>query len=476
MSYLLNYKNWRRVDEATIAVNQLNGNMQDNMLTKISVEPGDAQGVHKLNPEAAADYERMRAAAKADGVVWGITDSYRTYAVQDKIFDWEKFNRTGQKKKKGTDIAAAYPGTSNHGYGSAVDINLYGPGISGASRNSQQAKANYELIYNWLKANANNYGFFELKGEPWHWDHKASAQKYAKGGATLMVPSQVVTVSNLVREKNPLLAQKLERFERGDLIITPQTKGVEDIVSFIKAYLPEQYKKELGEEELASGEFSAALLTVLQKFQKEKNLPNTSGELDAMTYNEIFKDVVVQPASPGEREITKVNDCVIAKGSKSSEFALVYGGNPSTEWGAEKMFKLVDGILAAKGKNVIYSNNENSIEVVEKTLKSKYPDAEIVSVSGFSGGGPKTLAALQSGKYRFIGLIDPYLDKPIGKLPQTAKIMFNPSNWGGGSFDKVKEIMTAMASKADQSVTGGIVPEKHGEIPAKFFTQYGNLV
>ena len=47
-------------------------------------------GSHKLNSDASSDYKKMVDAAKKDGISWTITDSYRPYDIQDKIFDWDE--------------------------------------------------------------------------------------------------------------------------------------------------------------------------------------------------------------------------------------------------------------------------------------------------------------------------------------------------------------------------------------------------
>jgi len=51
----------------------------------------------------------------------------------------------------------ARPGTSKHESGKAVDFTCNGAPIAGTS------------CYNWLKANAKNYGFVNYPKEPWHW-------------------------------------------------------------------------------------------------------------------------------------------------------------------------------------------------------------------------------------------------------------------------------------------------------------------
>jgi len=110
-------------------------------------------GNHKLNSEAANAYLKMVNAAKSQGVEWGITDSYRTLDSQKDVA-----KRKGLFSKGGL---AAQPGTSNHGWGSAVDLNF------------KVGKGN---ALEWLKKNAATYGFTNIPREPWHWEHKQSAK------------------------------------------------------------------------------------------------------------------------------------------------------------------------------------------------------------------------------------------------------------------------------------------------------------
>ena len=122
-------------------------------------------GGQKLNPEASEAYLKMVAAAKADGISWSITDSYRSLEGQNNIFDWDYFKKTKVKRKKGTaSTPAAYPGTSNHGWGAAVDLGVkYG-----------------DKAHTWLTKNASKFGFSnpfkKPTTEPWHWEHLQSAK------------------------------------------------------------------------------------------------------------------------------------------------------------------------------------------------------------------------------------------------------------------------------------------------------------
>jgi cell wall-associated NlpC family hydrolase len=109
---------------------------------------------HSLRCDAAAAYRAMSAAfASAFGTPICITDSYRTYASQVRLY--------GEKP-----ALAAVPGTSNHGWGLAVDL-------CGGIESFGTA------TYNWMKANAGRFGFLHPdwaepgngREEPWHWEY-----------------------------------------------------------------------------------------------------------------------------------------------------------------------------------------------------------------------------------------------------------------------------------------------------------------
>jgi cell wall-associated NlpC family hydrolase len=111
---------------------------------------------HRLRCDAAAAWRAMAAAFASDlGTRLCITDSYRAYASQVRLY--------GQKP-----ALAAVPGTSNHGWGLAVD--LCG-GIE--SFGTPQ--------YAWMVANAGRFGWLHPhwadpgngREEPWHWEYAA---------------------------------------------------------------------------------------------------------------------------------------------------------------------------------------------------------------------------------------------------------------------------------------------------------------
>jgi murein DD-endopeptidase MepM/ murein hydrolase activator NlpD len=113
---------------------------------------GIASG-HMLRCDAAAAYQQLAAAYKAQfGTTLCITDSYRSYASQVDLY---------QRKPS----LAALPGTSNHGWGVAVDL------CGGIDKyNTTQ--------YQWMKSHAPTYGWLHPawadqggnREEPWHWE------------------------------------------------------------------------------------------------------------------------------------------------------------------------------------------------------------------------------------------------------------------------------------------------------------------
>jgi len=105
---------------------------------------------HKLWGPAAEALTRMMSDAEKDGVHIGITDSYRPYTEQVDLA-----RRKGLYSQGGL---AAKPGTSEHGWGMATDLDLNAKALS------------------WMRANADKYGFVNnVPREDWHWAYKPKA-------------------------------------------------------------------------------------------------------------------------------------------------------------------------------------------------------------------------------------------------------------------------------------------------------------
>lgn len=101
---------------------------------------------HTLWAPAAEQLTSLIADAKRDGVKIGITDSYRSYGEQVDLA-----RRKGLYSQGGL---AARPGTSDHGWGLATDLDLNAKALS------------------WIRANGSKYGFEEnVPRESWHWTY-----------------------------------------------------------------------------------------------------------------------------------------------------------------------------------------------------------------------------------------------------------------------------------------------------------------
>jgi hypothetical protein len=119
-----------------------NGRIPPEALTPIGV------GSHRLYGPAAEAFQQLLADASAAGIEIGVTDSYRTYESQVDLA-----RRKGLYSQGGL---AATPGTSNHGWGLSVDLDL-----------NASAQA-------WMRQNGARYGFVEdVPREPWHWTFRA---------------------------------------------------------------------------------------------------------------------------------------------------------------------------------------------------------------------------------------------------------------------------------------------------------------
>ena len=144
-------------------------------LPQAMLKPIKCGGV--LYTTAAEAFNRMWAAAKADGVTLSNQGDYRPYSQQLALFK-SRYSLTDQGRKPKVTrkfdgqtwylrpgcSPSATPGLSNHGLGLAIDLD------------TRHAKT-----FDWLRANAPKYGFY-LQGkptkpdgspnpeyEPWHW-------------------------------------------------------------------------------------------------------------------------------------------------------------------------------------------------------------------------------------------------------------------------------------------------------------------
>jgi hypothetical protein len=116
-----------------------NGRIPESALTQIS---GSNE---RMWAPAAEHLSDLLADAKKAGVSITVTDGYRDYDSQVRLAEQKGLYSQGG--------LAAKPGTSEHGWGLAVDLGLDA---------SSQA---------WMREHAKDYGFVEnVAREPWHWE------------------------------------------------------------------------------------------------------------------------------------------------------------------------------------------------------------------------------------------------------------------------------------------------------------------
>lgn len=107
-----------------------------------------AQSGHRLWAPAAQAWDDLVDAAAQAGFELRITDSYRSYEEQVDLA-----RRKGLYANGGL---AAVPGTSNHGWGLAVDADVRDP-----------------ALLEWLRQNGPAFGWVErVPREPWHWEFR----------------------------------------------------------------------------------------------------------------------------------------------------------------------------------------------------------------------------------------------------------------------------------------------------------------
>jgi hypothetical protein len=155
-----------------------NGDLTTSQRTALKSAPGQ-----QLEDRAAASWDRLWDAMVSKHA-WPmvLTDSYRPRSVQVEIFldryrpqatgsgpygDVRYYNGRRYVRVKGA--AAAIPGTSNHGWGRAVDITDVG-GFNSARYRALAQTAGY---YGW----SNSAG--KTIGEYWHWEYTAANDKSA---------------------------------------------------------------------------------------------------------------------------------------------------------------------------------------------------------------------------------------------------------------------------------------------------------
>lgn len=162
------------VRKPALLAGQTNGRLDPSILV---TTPGMAGGPDvRLVAPASKAWQAMTAAAQRDGIVLkasGVHDSFRPYDVQERIFR-ARFTTSylaGRPRRSWLGrwwylrpgmALAAVPGTSNHGWGLAVDAGVELDGDAGTESIDARALA-------WLREHAAEFGWsWEVQSEPWH--------------------------------------------------------------------------------------------------------------------------------------------------------------------------------------------------------------------------------------------------------------------------------------------------------------------
>ena len=161
----------QKVTKPACLKGQENGKLSAGILKKCDV--GSAT---MAEPAARAMRAMVAAMRAALGLDYTHVGAYRTYKGQEDLFrsrytktplpgrPTRKWNGETWYQKPGTAMAAA-PGTSNHGWGLALDLaeKVDGKPVSISARSVK-----------WLVKHAAQYGFSaEAQSEPWHWRYFA---------------------------------------------------------------------------------------------------------------------------------------------------------------------------------------------------------------------------------------------------------------------------------------------------------------
>lgn len=140
-----------------------------------------------LRKDALDDFERMWAAASADGVVLLIRSATRNFDYQKGIWErkWNGETRLSDdssasdienkvERAKKILLYSSMPGTSRHHWGTDIDLNSF--------NNDYFSKGDGKKIYDWLLTHAGKYGYCQpythksngrtgYEEEKWHWTY-----------------------------------------------------------------------------------------------------------------------------------------------------------------------------------------------------------------------------------------------------------------------------------------------------------------
>jgi LAS superfamily LD-carboxypeptidase LdcB len=156
----------------------------DTTFTKVNLE--HATKTLYLNKDVYSAFTRMYNAAKQEGIALKILSGTRNFEEQKMIWKrkWEKHKsiEPTERAKKILEYSSM-PSSSRHHWGTDLDLN--------SLSNSYFSGGKGKVIYDWLNANANDYGFYQVYTEKengrtgynlekWHWSYLPLASEYLK--------------------------------------------------------------------------------------------------------------------------------------------------------------------------------------------------------------------------------------------------------------------------------------------------------
>jgi peptidoglycan hydrolase-like protein with peptidoglycan-binding domain len=260
-----------------------NGRLRASLLSTVTPVHSRGWSMHHI---AARCWEAMRAAAWRDGVLLSMSGNpYRSYERQVSLFrdryastsptSIDKSGRlwNGVRYYRTRGAPVAVPGTSNHGWGLAIDLAI---DADGDPEFEWPVKSLHGPALTWLRANAARFGFsWEMQIEPWHLrmvtgdNVPAAVLEFEKGGA--VAPP----------EEHPLVAVARAIAEAKKQVLRVGSRG--DAVKWLQIGLNNSIKAGLK----VDGQFGRLTDAALRRFQEQQNL-KVDGICGPVTWSRLF--------------------------------------------------------------------------------------------------------------------------------------------------------------------------------------------
>lgn len=217
-------------------LSNVSGCISDSKLKSVGV------GNVKLQKEAAEGFIKMYADMPKDiKSSVNLTDGYRPLKVQCNIFDWSYYESTGKRRKKGTaGTAVAMPGTSNHGWGRAIDIFP-------------------DKVQRWIKENGPKYGWCwgEVKSEPWHFtfcgpgeNRDKNCDRFCTGKMTVDISSSKDTTTDTsTSSETPSTTEKSSEESKDKNLSMADLLGGAGLKQWLDTFMPIQNKEKKSDKE-----------------------------------------------------------------------------------------------------------------------------------------------------------------------------------------------------------------------------------